>query len=191
MLALIVLVNLMNDNYLIHYGVLGKEQGIHRYQAKNYANKHNYLVHTGRSKSDGAPVGSGRYKLGSGKRPFQNSPWLKQEKLAKDKPPVSPAERVAKETGNAARSAKEVTESIYRLRKMGKSRNSDTKEMTDAELRNAINRLEMERRYDSLTEDEVGKGWSIASETLGIVGGLAATAASLATVYAVFNSIPK
>jgi len=30
-----------------------------------------YLMHSGRSKVDGAPVGSGRYPLGSGERPYQ------------------------------------------------------------------------------------------------------------------------
>lgn len=32
----------------------------------------NYLMHAGRSKKDGAPVGSGRYPLGSGDKPFQD-----------------------------------------------------------------------------------------------------------------------
>jgi hypothetical protein len=31
-----------------------------------------YLAHIGRSKLDGAPVGSGRYPYGSGDQPYQN-----------------------------------------------------------------------------------------------------------------------
>lgn len=37
-----------------------------------------YLVHSGRSKRDGAKIGSGRYPLGSGERPFQGEANSKQ-----------------------------------------------------------------------------------------------------------------
>ena len=30
------------------------------------------LIHSGRSKRDGAPIGSGRYPLGSGDEPYQH-----------------------------------------------------------------------------------------------------------------------
>jgi hypothetical protein len=39
-----------------------------------------YLMHSGRSKRDGAKVGSGRYPLGSGERPFQNGGGPKERK---------------------------------------------------------------------------------------------------------------
>ena len=34
--------------------------------------KGEYLMHYGRSKRDGAPIGSGRYPLGSGEEPYQH-----------------------------------------------------------------------------------------------------------------------
>lgn len=37
-----------------------------------YINKDDFLMHEGRSKLDGAKVGSGRYRLGSGERPYQH-----------------------------------------------------------------------------------------------------------------------
>ena len=37
-----------------------------------------YLMHSGRSKRDGAKIGSGRYPLGSGERPFQGEANAKQ-----------------------------------------------------------------------------------------------------------------
>lgn len=48
-----------------------------------------YLAHIGRSFKDGAPVGSGRYRLGSGKVPFQHTRNAKTKQVlseAKDKP---------------------------------------------------------------------------------------------------------
>ena len=38
--------------------------------------KHSELYHYGVSKRDGAPIGSGRYHLGSGDRPFQSEETL-------------------------------------------------------------------------------------------------------------------
>lgn len=43
----------------------------------------NEIVHEGRSKRDGAPVGSGRYPLGSGETPFQHEPWFEWVQLRK------------------------------------------------------------------------------------------------------------
>lgn len=37
-----------------------------------YISEDDYLMHSGKSKKDGAPVGSGRYPLGSGDRPYQD-----------------------------------------------------------------------------------------------------------------------
>lgn len=46
----------MGEIYLVHSGSMFVED---------------FLMHSGRSKVDGAPVGSGRYPLGSGERPYQ------------------------------------------------------------------------------------------------------------------------
>lgn len=39
-----------------------------------------YLAHEGRSKLDGAPIGSGRYPLGSGDYPFQHDASFEAER---------------------------------------------------------------------------------------------------------------
>ena len=51
-----------------------------------------YLMHSGRSKRDGAKIGSGRYPLGSGERPFQGEDnksqrlkFLRKKKSAPEK----------------------------------------------------------------------------------------------------------
>lgn len=53
-----------------------------------------YLAHEGRSKMDGAPVGSGRYPLGSGKTPYQRDFGFDAERnrLAKEHPDWSTTE---------------------------------------------------------------------------------------------------
>ena len=162
--------------------------------------EHNYLIHAGRSKSDGAAVGSGRYRLGSGKRPFQGMMMTAEQKKkffvessisgGKDKPKMTPAEKITKEAEKITDSSRSALDSAQHLRKITKKKQpSRAKGMTDSELRAAINRLEMERRYDSLTEEETGKGFDIAKDVLGIVGGISASAASVATIYAIASKV--
>lgn len=43
----------------------------------------NYLAHIGVGKLNGAKIGSGRYPLGSGKRPYQNSPLGATRKMTR------------------------------------------------------------------------------------------------------------
>ncbi len=43
--------------------------------AKEAVDGYSELKHTGRSKLDGAPIGSGRHPLGSGEQPWQHVPW--------------------------------------------------------------------------------------------------------------------
>lgn len=52
------------------------------------AEEEDYLEHVGRSKEDGAPIGSGRYPLGSGENPFQHDPGFDAERnrLKKEHP---------------------------------------------------------------------------------------------------------
>ena len=55
-------------------------------------------------------------------------------------------------------------------------------QMSDAELRNRINRMQMERQYKSLTAADTKTGWDKAAEILDVVGSLTAIAVSAATV---------
>lgn len=50
----------------------------------------NYLAHEGRSKKDGAPIGSGRYPLGSGKDAYQHAKAFKDRvtKIKRDNPGI-------------------------------------------------------------------------------------------------------
>lgn len=156
------------NTYLIHYGILGQKWGQRNgppyplsSSDMNSGERRNKQLKSNGNKSD------------SGK-------WFKASiKGGKDKPPISPAEKVAKESKNAVDNLRDISSTA------GKYKSRETSEtarnMSDAELRKAINRIQMERQYDSLTTGEVRNGWDIASDVLSVIGGtLAVTASGLA-----------
>lgn len=132
-----------------------------------YAPSSSYLVHYG------IPKKSGRYPWGSGKRPFQgdgdSGKWFEPTvKSGKDKPNISPAEKVIKETRNAVDSAQDIVDVAGRNRSKGSSEKA--RSMSDEELRKAVNRIQMERAYDSLTSQNTKSGFEITKEILSVTG---------------------
>ena len=66
-----------------------------------------YLIHEGRSKKDGAPVGSGRYPLGSGENPYQDYREFKNRLLSLRKQGVTDPKELAKYFGMSTRKYRE------------------------------------------------------------------------------------
>lgn len=161
------------------------------------ADESGYLVHIGNKNS-------GRYPRGSGERPYQHSGGasvratkgkLPQKgksgmfdqtiKGGKDKPNISPAEQMIKQLGKIAESSSDIVKASERIQKGKGNSDSPAKKMSDEELRKAINRMELERRYDSLSANDTYDGFQKATDILSIVGGVVGIAGGLATIYAV------
>ena len=66
-----------------------------------------YLAHAGRSKRDGAPVGSGRYPLGSGENPYQDYRDFKNRLLTLRKQGVTDPKELAQYFGMTTRKYRE------------------------------------------------------------------------------------
>lgn len=64
------------------------------------------------------------------------------------------------------------------MNKMGDS----VSKMTDQQLRDAVNRLNLERQYKSLKAEDVGRGRQYVSSILSTAGDVAAVGASAATI---------
>jgi len=107
-------------------------------------------------------------------------------KGGKDKPNVSPIEKSLKETGEIVDEVTKAYQLIDSKKQSSKPRES--KSLSDEELRKRISRLELERRYDSLSESDVDKGRYDTMDVLAFVGSTVGIFASAATIYSTLKN---
>ena len=97
----------------------------------------------------------------------------------------SPAEKIANSSRNAVDPVKNI------VRATNTKNRPDVSKMSDEELRKRINRLEMERRYETLVNSDLSPGRRKAMNILDVVGGVLAISASAATIATAIYQIKK
>lgn len=155
-----------------------------------YTNK-DFLSHEGNENS-------GRYRRGSGERPWQHVKNFSKRnltrnvKVGKDKPKKSKAEVLV---GDTSKSTQDITNNLSRIlstiRKYDKKENDQKITLSDKELSDAIRRLELEKRYASLTTAQKQSGYEKAMDALSLIGSTTAIAASSVAVAAGIYNIKK
>ena len=139
-----VQVDTMAKGYLIHYGILGMKWG--------KRNGPPYPLDV----SDHSAAEKQAAKEAGGNTP--GSKWLDQTvKQGKDKPDISPAENVFKQGGKIVDASSDIVKTVGNAKRSAKPK-EDLSNVSDDELRKRINRLDMERRYNDLTSNEVSNG---------------------------------
>lgn len=150
----------MVNTYICHHGIKGMHWGIRRFQP--YADG---------AKRKGKEIGQAAKK----KAKATSDKYPGAFKPGKDGKP-SPSEKVTRATGDVIGSTKNI------IRSTQPKKHHDTSHMSDNELRQRINRLEMEKRYDNLMNSDLSSGRQKAMEILDVVGNIVAIGASTAAI---------
>lgn len=173
----------MRHSELEHSGILGMKWGVRRFQ-----------------NSDGTLTEAGKKRYGSTKPTEQQ---LLEDSLYYDKlnmrkmgeaatkagkdGKASPSEKITGQSRNIVGEMKD----IARTTAPPKRTSAKAKSMSDQELRDAINRMRLERDFDSLNSEHVESGYDKTMKFLNVAGsviGIGAGIAGIATAYASIKS---
>lgn len=164
-----------SEQDITHFGVKGMKWGVRRYQNE-----------------DGTLTEVGKQRLGYSQSDSPaDSPEIRSKvhsQAAADDRNLSNALNTGSGIGNRASGALNRSAANKRADKM---RKMDISKMSDDELRAAINRLDLEKKYKMVLTEDVGTGRKRVGEILQTVGDIVAIGASAAAIAATIHEIRK
>lgn len=174
---------------LYHHGIKGMKWGVRRYQNKDGTRttlgKRRFRTNKIGSSEDSKEPSKESSK--ESKDPSKlNKAFSPTHKLGKDKAPISPAEKITRDT----RSITENASNIYKTARKSKLfAKEDVKSIPDDELKERIKRLEMEKRYRDLSQAEIESGKMTFEDYANIATSAAVILGSAASIYTVFKNL--
>lgn len=151
-----------DENYLAHYGILGQKWGVRRFQP--------YSVRGRKSGEGGKEVGEAKR---ASKREMVENAFTPSIKNGKDKPSISPAEKIVKESEKLADKGKKIK---------NRKEPRESKSLSETELRSRINRMKLEKEYEDLKTEDLERGKVTAKDILEITGDVLAIAAAISVI---------
>jgi hypothetical protein len=163
-----------DESYLAHHGIKGQKWGVRRFQ-----------------NPDGTRTALGKKheRESIGNRIDKEKLFAQTIKGGKDRPNVSPAEKLAKEAGSISTEVGKIAKTVKKAKDVKNGRES--KKLSDQELKKRIERLNLEKQYESLMEDDYTRGHVTANDILSTVGSVVTIGASVATMIAVASTLKK
>lgn len=118
------------------------------------------------------------------KKAFQQALIAQTIKGGKDRPNISPIEKMGQEAGKITVEASKLVNISNKARNSGER---ISKYMTDDELQKRIRRYELEKRFEELAADDLARGRITANDIISGVGSAMSIAGSAATIIAVYK----
>lgn len=173
-----------NNEYLSHHGIKGQKWGVRRYQ-----NKDGTLTRLGKARArqdagyEQTPKSEREYRRRNGANASAKM-FDQTIKGGKDRPNVSPAEKVLSETGRIVDESRKLNKALRK----NKDVSNPARKLSDDELRKRIQRLELEKRYNDLNQTDINKGKMAFDDYLSIIGSVVMIGSSAATIYATIRN---
>lgn len=161
----------MAHDYLVHYGIKGMKWGVRKSRPSS-----------GRSRRRSSPEEI---------RARRDALFTQNIKGGKDKPNVSPAERMVSESRKSVESTSNIFKALSDMKRRRSSFNLDVKKMSNSELQSRINRLNLEKQYKKLTYEDTRSGMESVSEILDMFGDALVVAGGVITVASTINKLKK
>lgn len=169
-------------NELYHYGVKGMHWGIRNSET---------LARYRRGSSNG-----GIFRIKQG--PLTAKQQRRREQLdratnrtvkqGKDKPNISPAEKITKDTKTVLDSSKKLRSS-YKTATTRLGLKDEAKKMSNEDLNKAIRRMQLEKQYVDLKEQDLAPGKSKVDSMLDTIGTLVTIGGAVVSAYQMYKQI--
>ena len=170
------------DEYIIHYGVKGMRWGVRK---DDYNVRKGPVLNTG-SRGRKNFIADATSKFLAGGHPEASAAGGSDSdgsKKKKKKEEDSSLVKGLNATGKSLRGGASATKKIGNAIRSNEQKKQDLSELSDAELQKRVNRMNLERQYNSLSTQDVASGWDKASEILDIAGDVVLLGVGIATLY--------
>lgn len=171
------------SDYIIHYGVKGMKWGVRK---DDYHTTKGPALNTGSNGYEHPVTKKITDFVARGHPEAKTNNGSGEKKKKEEETPLEKGIKAGNSAGKIAQKGSSAAKKVANATKKPRT-TQDLSQLSDAELQRRVNRINLERQYNSLTQPEVKSGWDKASEILDVTGDLIMIGVGIATIYKTFK----